>query len=70
MNGVSTDARFGKTDAYFIWDMSAYYMFNENWKIFGGAQNVFDDSYIITRHPYGPRSGPPGFVYIGIEALY
>jgi outer membrane receptor protein involved in Fe transport len=50
--------------------MSAYYMFNENWKIFGGAQNIFNESYVVTRHPYGPRTGAPAFVYVGVEALY
>jgi Fe(3+) dicitrate transport protein len=70
VDGVSTDARYGKTNAYFIWDMSAYYMFNENWKIFGGAQNIFNESYVVTRHPYGPRTGAPAFVYVGVEALY
>lgn len=61
------DARFGKTDSYFLLDVSAYYMINENAKLLGGVQNAFDDEYIASRHPAGPRPGRPLFAYVGLE---
>jgi len=64
------DARFGKTDDYFIWDFSGYARLTENVKLFGGIQNVFDLRYLCSRHPYGPRPGAPLFGYIGFEAIY
>ena len=61
------DARFGKTDSYFVTDVSAYYRISETVKLFGGVQNLFDESYIVSRQPYGARGGLPQFVYAGIE---
>ncbi len=61
------DARFGKTDSYFVTDVSAYYRINDTVKLFGGVQNLFDESYIVSRQPDGARGGMPQFVYAGIE---
>jgi len=64
------DSRFGKTDAYFIWDFSGYVRLTDQVKLFGGVQNVFDEVYLASRHPHGPRPGAPRFAYLGIEAVY
>jgi len=61
------DARFGKLDSRFIVDVSAYYQFNDQVKIVGGAHNLFDEEYIATRLPHGPRAGKPQFLYAGVE---
>ncbi len=61
------DARFGKTDSYFVTDLSAYYRISETVKLFGGVQNLFDESYIVSRQPHGVRGGLPQFIYAGIE---
>ena len=61
------DARFGKTDSYFVTDVSAYYRLSDTVKLFGGVQNLFDETYIVSRQPYGARGGLPQFVYAGIE---
>ena len=66
----NADIRFGTTDDYFLWDLSAYKQLNPSWRLFGGVQNLFDRGYVTTRHPFGPRSGPPLFGYVGLEALY
>ena len=53
------DARFGKTDDQFTVDISAYYKLHENVKAVVTFQNIFDEEYIVSRHPHGPRPGKP-----------
>lgn len=68
INGAGNpDARYGKTDAYFTADASAFYRINKNVKLLGGVQNLFDESYVVSRQPYGARGGLPQYVYAGIE---
>ena len=61
------DARFGKTDSYFLTDVSAFYRVSKTVKVFGGVQNLFDKEYVVSRQPHGSRPGMPQFVYAGIE---
>ncbi len=61
------DARYGKTDAYTTVDLAAHYRMKEGVKLFAGVQNLFDESYLVSRQPHGPRGGMPRFVYAGIE---
>lgn len=61
------DARFGETDSYFVTDFSAFYRMSETVKVFGGVQNLFDEEYIVSRQPHGPRPGMPQYFYAGIE---
>ena len=61
------DARFGKTDSYFVTDVSAFYRPAKGVKVIGGVQNLFDNEYIVSRQPHGPRPGMPRFIYAGIE---
>ena len=61
------DARFGKTDSFFVTDLSAFYRPREGVKVFAGVQNLFDETYIVSRQPHGPRPGLPRFVYAGVE---
>ena len=61
------DSRFGKTDSYFLLDLSARYRATDGVTLFAGVQNALDDDYLVTRHPHGARSGQPLFAYIGME---
>ncbi len=61
------DARFGKTDSYFVTDLAAYYRIGDGVRLFGGMQNLFDERYMVSRQPHGPRPGMPQFLYAGIE---
>ncbi len=61
------DARFGKTDSYFVADLSAFYRINKRVKLFGGVQNLLDKEYVVSRQPDGARGGLPQFLYAGIE---
>lgn len=68
VNGTGTpDSRFGKTDSYFLLDISARYRASDTVTIFAGVQNALDDKYIVTRHPHGARAGQPLFAYVGME---
>lgn len=71
LNGAGNpDARFGKTDAYFVMDASAFYRINDDVKLFAGVQNLLDERYNVSRQPEGPRPGMPQFVYAGLEMKF
>ncbi len=61
------DARFGKTDSYTLVDLAAYYKLRPNTKLFGGLHNAFDEEYIVSRQPHGPRPGIDRTWFVGIE---
>ena len=68
VNGAGDgDSRYGKTDSYFVTDVSAFYRISDTIKLFGGVQNLLDEEYIVSRQPHGPRGGMPQFAYVGIE---
>ncbi len=64
------DSRFGELDSRWIVDISAYVQLKENVKLLGGIHNVFDEEYVASRHPHGPRPGRPRFFYIGLEMKF
>ena len=66
-NTGNRDARFGQTDSRFVVDVSAYYEIVENLEIFGTITNLFDDEYIASRHPHGPRPGAPRLTSVGVQ---
>ena len=67
---MSGDARFGKTDSYFIVDVSAYLEVGNNWELFGTVRNLFDDRYLSSRHPHGPRTGAPRLATVGVALKF
>jgi Fe(3+) dicitrate transport protein len=64
------DARYGKIDSFFTVDFSGYYELREGVKIVGGVQNAFDEEYLSSRLPLGPRPGKPRTFYAGLEAKF
>ncbi len=64
------DARFGKTDSRVIVDASARYALGGGWATFVNVHNLFDEEYIASRHPYGPRPGQPFTAMAGVEATF
>lgn len=38
--------------------------------LFAGVQNLFDEEYVPSRLPHGPRPGLPQFVYAGLEVSF
>lgn len=64
------DARFGTTDSYFLVDLSAYFKIRENLELFGTVKNVLDEEYVVSRHPYGARPGPPRQFLAGLDFTF
>lgn len=64
------DARFGKIDSFFTVDLSGYYELRDGVKVVGGVQNAFDEEYLSSRLPLGPRPGKPRTFYAGLEAQF
>lgn len=68
VNGVGApDARFGKTDAYEVVDLSGYVMLRQSLKAFAGVQNLLDAEYIVSRQPHGARPGLDQTWFVGLE---
>jgi len=68
VNGLgAADARFGQTDSYQIVDIAAYYDVKSDVQIFAGIQNLFEEEYIVSRQPHGPRPGAPRTWYVGFQ---
>ncbi len=66
-NTGNGDSRFGKTDSYFVVDIGVHYELFENVEIFGTVNNLFEDQYISSRHPHGPRPGAPRLAWVGLQ---
>lgn len=69
LNGTP-DARFGRTDSYFLLDVTARYQFNESGNVFVGIKNLLDREYVAARHPHGPRPGLPRMWNVGVELMF
>jgi len=57
----------GKIDPLLLFDLSGHYQINENVKLVGGIQNLFDERALISRHPQGPRGNAPRMIFAGVE---
>lgn len=64
------DARFGMTDGYEIVDVSVYYRPQDTIKLFAGLHNLFDEQYLVSRQPHGPRPGMPRSWHAGVEVEF
>ncbi len=69
VNGI-LNARFGRTDAFFIVDISGGYRYNEHVRLFASMHNVTNQEYIVSRHPHGPRPGMPFNMFGGLEITF
>jgi len=71
INGAGVaDARFGKTDAYKVVDLSLYFKPLAQTRLFAGIHNLLDEEYMVSRQPHGPRPGLPRSWYAGVEIEY
>ncbi len=69
-DGTTPDARFGKTDEFFVVDVSGHYNLTKNAKVLANLHNVGDLEYIVSRHPHGPRPGKPFTATFGMEVVF
>lgn len=71
---VDTDGRrnlsFGKTDSHLVVDLSAFVRVKPNVKLFASIHNLFDNEYVVARHPAGPRPGQPLTALAGLEVSF
>lgn len=64
--GPVPDARFGKSDAYFLLDAAVHYEVLPGVRLNAGVQNLLDREYMASRIPHGPRPGHPRFFHAGM----
>jgi len=60
----------GKIDEALVFDLSAHYQLTENVRLLAGVHNLFDETYIVSRAPEGPRNGAPRQLYGGLELTF
>lgn len=65
-----TNAKQGRIDSALIFDFSAHYAVTESLTLVGGVQNLFDEEYLASRVPIGPRLGSPRQTYVGFNLTY
>ena len=67
VNESVADARFGKLDSYVTVDLSAFYQVNDDLEIFARASNIFEEEYVTSHIPLGPRAGAPRLFSAGFN---
>ena len=61
------DARFGDVDSYFLVDVSYRYKLSDTTSLFLSVQNAFDEAWLASRIPHGPRPGAPRQSSVGVD---
>ncbi|MFP4203019.1 MAG: TonB-dependent receptor family protein [Opitutales bacterium] len=61
----NSDARFGKLDSYTTVSLSAFYDLTEDIEIFARGSNIFEEEYISSKLPHGPRAGAARLFSLG-----
>ena len=69
-NSGKPNATYGKTDSYFLIDLSGKYKISDGLSAFLNIHNLTDQAYIASRHPIGPRPGKPFNATLGIETRF
>lgn len=64
------DARFGKIDGFTLVDLSLHYDWRESCRLFASVNNVFEERYMATRLPHGPRPGAPRLFSVGVDMRF
>lgn len=62
--------RDGKIPALLLFDLTADYQVNDNFKLLAGVLNVFDEREMVSRIPEGPRANAPRMIFGGIEVTF
>jgi len=67
---LTPSIRDGKIPALLLFDLTADYQVNDNFKLLAGVLNVFDEREIVSRIPEGPRANAPRMIFGGIEVTF
>ncbi|MFN5639238.1 MAG: TonB-dependent receptor family protein [Akkermansiaceae bacterium] len=67
---LTPSIRDGKIPALLLFDLTADYQVNDNFKLLAGVLNVFDEREIVSRIPEGPRANAPRMIFGGIEVNF
>ncbi|MCW1883196.1 TonB-dependent receptor [Luteolibacter flavescens] len=60
----------GKIDSLVLVDLTGHYRVNDNLKLVGGVQNLFDERGLVSRHPQGPRGNAGQTLFGGVEVTF
>lgn len=66
----NASAMDGKIDALLLLDLTGHYQLNDQIKLVGGIQNLFDERAIISRAPLGARANAPRMIFAGFEVEF
>jgi Fe(3+) dicitrate transport protein len=67
--GSGTPAPGEETDSFVVIDASAQLIVLPELALYGKVENLLNNSYIVSRRPFGARPGRPRFIYGGVKIL-
>lgn len=65
--GRAEPARFDRTDAYFLLDVSGSINVTKHVQFYVNARNLLDNVYVVSHRPFGARPGAPRWVTAGVR---
>lgn len=65
--GQGTPAAGQRTDAAWVFDLSAGWQLTDNAELYARVENLFDETYIVSRRPSGARPGQPRTGFVGMR---
>ncbi|MEC7641842.1 MAG: TonB-dependent receptor plug domain-containing protein [Nitrospinota bacterium] len=66
-NTGTPNERFGCIEDRLVVDASAGYQWSDKVRTFATAKNIFNEEYMVSRQPHGPRPGLPFTLMAGLE---
>lgn len=66
----TASAVHGSIDPLLLFDLTGHYQLNQNFKLVGGVQNLFDEQGLVSRHPQGPRGNQGRSLFAGVEITF
>ncbi|MEE8371420.1 MAG: TonB-dependent receptor, partial [Sphingomonadales bacterium] len=62
--------RLQRIDGRTVFDLAFGYDFGDRIRLFASLENLFDETYVVARRPYGPRPGKPRSFQAGLELSF
>lgn len=67
---TAQDVRVGEIPSYWVVDLGARYALSQGVTLRSSIHNLFNEEYMVARHPHGPRPGKPFAALVGLEAQF